>query len=90
MAINSETEQITLNNGCEITVVQVLVVLFNQFQCFLQLHHCRHLVLAGVAAGAIADQVADLAVAAAKFHNVVLTALHNGDALFVFNAKNFS
>ena len=51
MAINSKAEQIALDDSGKITTVQICIVLIDQFQCFSQLHHCRHFMLAGTAAG---------------------------------------
>ena len=57
-AVNRKPEQVALDDSRDVTVVQISIMLFDQFQCFPQLHHCRHLVLAGVSARASADKIA--------------------------------
>ena len=52
-------------------------MLFNHLQCFLQLEHCSEFVLAGIAARAFADQVANLTIPIFELNNIILTAFYN-------------
>ena len=75
VAIDRKTEQITLDDSGEVTMVQISIMLFNQFQSIPQLHHCSHLMLAAVAAGAVADQAADFTIMIFKLNGIAFVKL---------------
>lgn len=82
LAIHGKGEKRTLSDGCKIAGAFkfLRVVLIVDFQ-HLPEQHGSKFVLAVVAAGAVADQVANLTIMIFKFNGVAFVVSHDGVAL---------
>ena len=67
-------------DGCEISALLIFgrIALFQQFKRFSQLEHGGKLMLTGIGAETVADQIADLTGMEVKLHFIRMAAFHNG------------
>ena len=83
LAVDSKGKQRTLGDGSKIAGALIFfrIMLVDQFQGFPELKHSCELMLAGIAAEAVADQIADFTIPVFKLHGVGFAALHDGIAV---------